>query len=77
MIKKLFSHSKGKGFTLLEVMVAMMVIVVGLLASLFLIAFTISSGAADKDRIIAIQLAQEGIELIRNIRDDNGWLMVC
>jgi len=65
-----------KGFTLMEVMVAVSVIIIGLTAALGLIAFTISSGAQDKEKLIAINLAQEGIELVRNIRDNN-WKRIA
>lgn len=62
-----------KGFTLLEVLVAIVVITTGLAAALSLITITISSAAVSKDRLIAANLAQENLEVLRNIRDSN-WL---
>lgn len=62
-----------KGFTLLEVLVSIVIITVGLAAALSLITVTISSAAISRDRLIAANLAQENLEVLRNIRDSN-WL---
>lgn len=67
-------HNKNKkGFTIVEVLIAIFVITVGITSSLSLINFSISSAAVGKSQIIAASLAQEGMEIIRNIRDSN-WL---
>lgn len=68
-------HTKknGAGFTLLEAIVAISVITVGLVGVLSLVTQTISSATFSKDKLIAVYLAQEGIEIVRNIRDTN-WL---
>lgn len=65
--------NKKNGFSLLEVIVAIFIITVGLGGAISLLAFVISASAVGKSQIIATNLAQEGIEVVRNIRDTN-WL---
>lgn len=67
-----------KGFTIIEVIVAIFVIVTGFVGVLSLVTQTVSSATYSKDKLIAAYLAQEGIEIVRNIRDTNwisgvGW----
>lgn len=61
------------GFTLLEVIIAITVITAGLAGALVLIGHSIASATAVRDRLVAVNLAQEGVEVVRNIRDSN-WL---
>jgi hypothetical protein len=63
----------SKGLTLLEVIIAIFIITVGIIGIFSLITYTISSASFAKDNLIAAYLAQEGIEIVRNIRDTN-WL---
>lgn len=66
-------HSNmSKGFTLLEVIIALGIIGLGLIGVLTLVNFTISSGAVSASKLIAANLAQEGIEVIRNSRDSSA-----
>jgi len=60
-----------KGFSIAEVIISLFVITVGLVTVLGLIASSIRESAAGRNRIIGAQLAQEGFELVRNIRDNN------
>jgi prepilin-type N-terminal cleavage/methylation domain-containing protein len=62
---------KNKGFTLLELMIAITVLSVGIVGVFGLIQNTLRSAEDLKSRLIASYLAQEGIELVRNIRDNN------
>ena len=62
-----------KGFTLVESLVAIAVFTVGISAAIFVIQQSFFVGARVKNKIIAAYLAQEGIEVIRNIRDRN-WM---
>lgn len=68
MIKKI-----KNGFTLLEAIVAIFVLIVAISGSFTLINYVISSTPVTTSKLIASYMAQEGIELIRNIRDTN-WL---
>ncbi|MBI1755189.1 type II secretion system protein, partial [Candidatus Azambacteria bacterium] len=62
-----------KGFTLLESLVAIAVFTVGVSAAIVLIISSLNVGTRTQHKIIAANLAQEGIEATRNIRDRN-WL---
>jgi len=62
-----------KGFTIIEVMVAIFIITAGMLGAFSLIQRTIFFTVTNSSRITAAYLAQEGIEIVRNIRDSN-WL---
>lgn len=62
-----------KGFTLLEVTIAISVFLIGVLGIYAVIPRVIYISQANIDRFRASQLAREGIEIIRNIRDSN-WL---
>ena len=64
---------KQRSFSLIEVMVAITVIMVGLIGVLGLIIYNISISRASPEKVVAVNLAQEGIEIIRNMRDSN-WL---
>ncbi len=61
------------GFTLLETIVAIGVIAVSLVSSLTLINNSLVLSSSFQDRLIAANLTAEGIEVVRNIRDNN-WL---
>ncbi len=63
------------GFTLVEIVAVLFVISIGLIGVLSLIVQNIQSQNINKNTITAYQLAQEGIELVRKVRDSN-WLSV-
>jgi len=72
----MFDSTKIKnknGFTIIETIVAIFILTVGIIACSILADQVFRSSATAKDRLIAVNLAQEGIEVIRNIRD-NSWL---
>ncbi|MCK5472059.1 hypothetical protein KAI54_02630 [Candidatus Gracilibacteria bacterium] len=62
-----------KGETLVEVSVALVLLVVGALSALRLLGLAGISNQITKERVIATNLAREGLEAVRNIRDTN-WL---
>lgn len=62
-----------RGFTLIEMMIAIFIMLVGMTGTLSLLQRTISSGSFSSTRLIAAYLAQEGLEIVRNVRDTN-WL---
>ena len=61
------------GFTLFETIVAIGLVLVGLITALALITTSLFYISNVQDRLIAANLAAEGIEIVRNIRDNN-WL---
>ncbi len=61
------------GFTLIEIMAAISVMAIGVLGVFSLVPMIVSTGAENTDRFTASQLALEGLEIVRNIRDSN-WL---
>jgi len=62
-----------KGFTLLEVILAITILTLAVGGSFVLIQQTIGSVSQVQSRLVASYLLQEGIEIIKNIRDSN-WL---
>jgi type II secretory pathway pseudopilin PulG len=79
----MFLHSKPKtqnpstplGQTLVEVIVAIGIIIIVLVAVFTLAGTTIRMGTISRQKLQAVNLAQEGIEAIRNIRDSN-WIQI-
>lgn len=70
-MKKYFTNNRG--FTLMEVTVVMAIVTIGMLGVSSLVVQNIQTENVNKNYLVASMLAQEGIELIRNIRDAN-WL---
>jgi type II secretory pathway pseudopilin PulG len=72
-MKKFFQkfRADATGFTLVEITVVLFIVSLALVGVLTLIVQNISSQSYNKDNLIAYQLAQEGIELIRKTRDSN------
>jgi len=66
-----FIFKKQAGFTLIELIVSVFILSVAIVGvfSAFSVITILTSGAAD--RLTAIYLAQEGMEIARNIRDTN------
>lgn len=64
---------KSPGETLLEVIVALLVITMGAATATSLILTAIRANVFNKDSLIALNLAQEGLEYMRNLRDSN-WI---
>ena len=62
----------NNGFTIVESLVAIAVLVLAVTGAASAIQIGISSYIFSKDQIIAFYLAQEGFEQVRNIRDENG-----
>ncbi|MEK7637054.1 MAG: hypothetical protein AAB402_01510 [Patescibacteria group bacterium] len=59
--------------TLLEAVLAIGVILVATISATTLIVTTISAGQSSEDKIVAANLAREGVEIMRGIRDSN-WM---
>lgn len=62
-----------KGFSLTEVMIAIMILTVAIVSATSLLTGLINSNKNNVNTLQAYYLAQEGIEAVRNIRDTN-WL---
>lgn len=72
MLNKIFSKLGGqKGFTLVEVMVALSIAAVGIIGAYELVNRSLSMSNAAAKRFGAVYLANEGLEMARNIRDTN------
>lgn len=59
------------GFTLIETLVAVSVLLMALLGPLEIAAQSLRSAYYSRDQITAYYLAQEGIEYVRAVRDEN------
>lgn len=59
------------GFTLIEVIIAIFVITVGVGGAVTLINQTVSFTQITSSKLVVSYLAQEGIEIVKNIRDSN------
>lgn len=70
LIMKPFNHN---GFTIIEVIVAIFLLAVGAGGVYTLINQSLNSMSVLRSHLIASYLAQEGIEVVRNIRDTN-WI---
>ena len=67
-VKKIKDKS---GFTLIEVVTVLLIVSIGMTGILSLIVQNIRNQSINKNTLIAYQLAQEGIELVRSTRDTN------
>jgi len=72
-MKQCNNETMKKGFTMMEILAAIFVITVGVMGVFGLIQQVISIITVSSSRLVATYLAQEGIEIVRNIRDSN-WL---
>jgi len=75
-MKKIHQKTKKiyqRGFTLVESMIAVGLIVTGVMGILTLISRSLGFSGLAYNRLVAANLAQEGVEVVRNMRDTN-WL---
>ncbi len=85
-IKKIIQEKRTKGFTVLETLVAIFILVLSVTGPMVFAQSGLRTAFLARDQITAFFLAQDAIETIKNIRDDNSlqgkadWLegiMVC
>jgi len=69
--KEYFIKVSNNGFTLIETMIAVSVLMMGLFGPYTLATNSIVAARNSKNQIIAFNLAQEGLEYIKNVRDSN------
>lgn len=73
------NRESQSGFTVIEAFVAISVLLVAITGPLVLVSLSLKASFSAKEQMIAVLLAQEGVEYVRNRRDTNvlsgqGWL---
>lgn len=72
---KIFLKKQNKnGFSLIEIIFSIGLITVGLVSILSLFNYNIKNGIRNKNKLVAIYLAEEQIEIIRQLRDNNWFI---
>ncbi len=66
-----------KGFTIGEVLVAMFILLIGIVDAVFLTVRSVGELRNSRDAVVASLLAQEGTELVRNVRDNTVTQSQC
>jgi len=69
MIQNIIQNKNG--FTLVEALVALSILIVGIISGFILVTKALYDVTIIQDRLTASFLAQEGVELVRQIRDTN------
>lgn len=64
--------STKRGFTLIETLIAISILVLAVTGAFAAAQNGLSSASFSKDQIVAFYLAEEGVEEVRNLRDQNG-----
>jgi len=65
--------NKNSGLTLIETLIALLVLSLGLIPALAVLSSSTRISALIKNNLIAANLAQEGVEVIRSLRDANWF----
>ena len=68
---KFYFYKNNRGFTLVETLVAISILSISILATFTVIQSSLQSSILTKDEIKAFYLIQEGMEFIKNVRDEN------
>src|SRR5690349_5431770 len=63
--------NKNEGFTLIETLIAISVLMMAFTGPVAIATKALVAAIYSKNEIVAIYLAEEGIEVIRNMRDNN------
>ena len=77
MRKNISKFNGQKGFTLVETFVAITVLVIAVLGPMSLLSRALQDSRYIKDEIIASYLAQEGVELVMDERNNNPNSLVA
>lgn len=67
------SRKKDAGFTLVEAMITLVILTTALIPALFLSTQATNVSFSIKNNLTATNLAQEGVEIVRAIRDNNWF----
>ena len=75
----MYTNNTQKGFTLVETLVAILILTLSISGPLFIAQQSVTSANVARDQTTARFLGQEGLEVIRALRDDNylsgrSWL---
>jgi len=70
----MINNKKIMGFMIVEVMIAIFIFSLGITGAISLIISGLKVNKLIEKRIVAINLAQEGLEIVRNMRDTN-WMI--
>ena len=62
---------RPRGFTIIEVLATFGILVIGIVAAQIALTQGITAATRNVNEFIAAHLAEEGLELVRNIRDNN------
>ena len=73
MILKLQKSTNNKGETIAESLIALSILAIGITIAGMVMATSLQNVQGTRKRIVAINIAREGTEAVRNIRDTN-WL---
>jgi len=71
--KKTQKQFSETGFTLIEALVALIILSLALVPALLLSTQAVNTAFSLRNNLVAINLAQEGIEIVRAIRDSNWF----
>lgn len=69
-MKQYFSN---KGESLAETMIALSILAIGITLSALVVSNALTNMSISRNRVVAVNIAREGLEAMRNIRDTN-WL---
>ncbi len=72
LFAKKIEHNRG--FTLLETLVAISILIIAITATFTVAQNGLSGSMEARDQVVAFYLAQEAVEMIRNIRDENSLM---
>lgn len=68
----MYYSKKVKGFTVVETLVALSILVLVVSGGFAAVSLSVNRSILSKEQVIAFYLAQEGMEMVRNKRDNNG-----
>jgi Tfp pilus assembly protein PilV len=71
-----FFASSRNGYVLLEAIVSLGILAGGIIASLALFTSTLSFSQEKERSLVVINLAREGVEIVRSIRDNQGYAVI-
>jgi len=66
-------NSSQNGFSLIEIIFSIGIITTSVISLLLLFGYNVRSEADNKNKLVAVYLAQESIEIVRQLRDNNWF----